>query len=699
MQRRFALSAAGAAAISVASIMSDAFQGGGVTISVAVQDLGEAAAALVATIACGFAARRSTGQVRRAWALIGLSALSWGLGETVWSIYEVGFGMDVPFPSFADVGFLTAIPLAVAGILQFPFSPTQLFAKMRVVLDGLIVASALTFAAWSMGLDDLNPSGSIGVLSRVLAIVYPAADILLITVLVVAMRKATPATRILIALLVTAFVSILVADGSFSYLVLRGQYGVLGSLSDSGWVIGYLLIAMAAVWSEPVAVTQAEDEAIDLWRLALPWFGVLMVIVGAISSGISGLPTNLGRNVLGSTFGILFFASQAIALNDTMKLLRRSREGEAKVREQSTLVTQVFNRAPIGILRVGTDIRVIDVNPAALAMVRAPVNKHSLATDYLTAEEMQRLAVLMRPLWQGETDNVEAEQAGRRADGSEMWIHWGVTAIRKPDGEIDYFLVLMDDVTIKHQNDVAMRNNTANLERLNRLKSEFMSMVSHEFRTALTGIQGYSEIMASQDVTPDEVKEFSSDINADALRLNRMITEMLDLDRIESGRIQMHLDSTDVNSVLVEAVNRARMQTTKHQITLGLDANTPRVEADRDRLTEVVTNLLSNAIKYSPNGGEIVVTTQAKGDVVEVSVKDHGQGIPPDFINRIFSRYERYEAAGKTQVVGTGLGLAIAKQIVQLHQGDMWVESKLGEGSEFHFTIPVRAAKSQDRVA
>jgi signal transduction histidine kinase len=229
-------------------------------------------------------------------------------------------------------------------------------------------------------------------------------------------------------------------------------------------------------------------------------------------------------------------------------------------------------------------------------------------------------------------------------------------------------------------------------------------MVSHEFRTALTGIQGYSELMSGQEVTPDEVKEFSGDINSDALRLNRMITEMLDLNRIESGRISLHLAPLDLNQLLQDAIGRAQVTTNKHRIVAGLDPSLSRVNGDGDRLTEVVSNLLNNAIKYSPGGGAIEVTTKTTGGEVQVSIKDHGQGIPPEFTNRIFGRYERFEGNGESQVVGTGLGLAIAQQIVQLHKGRIWVDSKLGEGSEFHFTIPARlenpaAESSQSAVA
>src|SRR5690348_9179943 len=128
-----------------------------------------------------------------------------------------------------------------------------------------------------------------------------------------------------------------------------------------------------------------------------------------------------------------------------------------------------------------------------------------------------------------------------------------VTAVRAAGGEVEYYLVIGEDETERHRLERLAAENLASLERLSKLKSEFMSMVSHEFRTALTGIQGYSELMTIDEVSPEEVKEFSTDINRDALRLNRMITEMLDLDRIESGRITLNLAPFDLNQILSEA--------------------------------------------------------------------------------------------------------------------------------------------------
>ncbi len=231
------------------------------------------------------------------------------------------------------------------------------------------------------------------------------------------------------------------------------------------------------------------------------------------------------------------------------------------------------------------------------------------------------------------------------------------------------------------------------LERVNRAKSEFVSIVSHEFRTPLTGIQGFSEMMKDEDLTIAEMKEYAADINKDAQRLNRMITEMLDLDRMEAGRMTLHREPADLNAIVSEAADRVRPNAPEHPISLRLDVALPALSADRDKLTQVVANLLSNAVKYSPTGGEIVVVTSRDGTSAHLTVSDHGMGIPVDRLESIWERYSRIETDKTRGIQGTGLGLPIVRQIVTMHGGKVWAESMIGRGSTFHVVLPLAASE------
>jgi len=242
---------------------------------------------------------------------------------------------------------------------------------------------------------------------------------------------------------------------------------------------------------------------------------------------------------------------------------------------------------------------------------------------------------------------------------------------------------------VEHQ-----RRAVEQLEKLNSAKSNFVSIVSHEFRTPLTGIQGFSELMRDEDLSLVEMKEYAGDINTDAQRLNRMITEMLDLDRMESGQMTLNRERTDINAVIAEAADRLSANPGRHPIQLRCDPDLPLVEIDADKIKQVLLNLLSNAVKYSPEGGPITITTRVEGGMVHVFVRDEGMGIPPYSVDKVFERYSRIESGATRYIQGTGLGLPISRQIIEMHGGRAWVESTLGEGSVFQFTLPLVAVAS-----
>jgi signal transduction histidine kinase len=231
----------------------------------------------------------------------------------------------------------------------------------------------------------------------------------------------------------------------------------------------------------------------------------------------------------------------------------------------------------------------------------------------------------------------------------------------------------------------------AELERVNKVKSEFVAIVSHEFRTPLTGIQGFSEMMRDEDLTIDELKEYATDINKDARRLNRLVNEMLDLSRMESGRINLSLEKLDLNTIVQEVASTMQPTAPRHTFTLRLDATLPKLSADRDKITQVVTNLANNAVKYAPDGGEIVLMTRAEGNQAHLMVADNGVGMPKDMLELVFEPYSRVENGPSRHIRGTGLGLPIARQIIKLHGGRVWADSVEGKGSTFHCLIPVSA--------
>jgi len=693
--RAFTIAATSAALLAAAFVAWTAFRIGGDQATIAVDDIGEAVAALIAAVSCGLAAARTSSRTRLAWALFAASAASWCAGEVVWSVYEVGMGVSVPFPSAADAGYLLAIPLAIAGVFAFTSAPSRLATRGEALLAGAIIALSLLFVAWALGISKVYDTSTASPPARLIGLAYPIGDIITITVLVLALRRARRTELGSMFLLLGGLASAAFADSAFAYLTASGSYGAIGSLLDAGWVVGYLMIALAPMWPATNTEKVAVEGPIELWQLALPWVAVVAAAITAIKLASGDHPLDRFETVMAGSIGLLLVGSQVLSHRDSLSLLAKSQQTENQLARRNSLLNEIVTHAPLGIVRAGIDMKIIDVNPRMAALMRLePAQLIGMpVAAFLDPTEFTRVFELFQPLWNGAVDSIESDSRAVRGDRSSAWLHWSATTVRNAAGRIEYFLVMYEDTDAQHAANEAATAHLAGIERLNQLKSEFITLVSHEFRTGLVGIQGFSEMIRDSDLEVADIKSFAGDINKDAQRLNRMINDMLDLDRIEAGRLTLRMESVDINLVLEEAVERARASGEQHAINVDLDPTRPTAHCDADRVAQIVANLLTNAIKYSPDGGEITVSSRAAEGFVEVGIRDHGVGIAPEFAKRLFSRYERYEkTSGK--IIGTGLGLAIARQIVEMHGGRIWVDTSVGSGSDFRFTLPMPGQKA-----
>ena len=249
-------------------------------------------------------------------------------------------------------------------------------------------------------------------------------------------------------------------------------------------------------------------------------------------------------------------------------------------------------------------------------------------------------------------------------------------------------MLLLEDVT--HERLVTLlASANEQLERANRAKSELVSEVSHEFRTPLSSIAAYSELIRDEQLLVGEIKEFSGYINQEAQRVSRMVSDLLDLDSVESGRMALHPELLDLNALVDEIADSYRGNAPQHVIRLELEPTLPLVTGDRDRLCQVLLNLLNNAVKYSPEGGEVTIGTMRDPTWAHLWVRDQGIGIPEEDLERIFERYTRVATGDHPHIQGIGLGLPIVRHIAERHSGRVWAESELGCGSTFHLTLPL----------
>ena len=232
----------------------------------------------------------------------------------------------------------------------------------------------------------------------------------------------------------------------------------------------------------------------------------------------------------------------------------------------------------------------------------------------------------------------------------------------------------------------------------NRLKTEFVSMVSHELRTPLTAIQGYAELLAEPaDIPHHERDECLASVKSNAERLLALIDDLLDLARIEAGRIDLQCAAIDLGPLIEGAAGALRpvIDGKRQALTLELEGAQPaNVWADTDRVTQILINLISNASKYTPEGGSITVTARRSDEVATVEVRDTGIGLSAEQRAQLFTRFYRVSRRGPDRTAGTGLGLVITRLLVELQGGQITVSSVPGHGSTFSFSLPVAPARA-----
>jgi histidine kinase len=231
----------------------------------------------------------------------------------------------------------------------------------------------------------------------------------------------------------------------------------------------------------------------------------------------------------------------------------------------------------------------------------------------------------------------------------------------------------------------------AQLEQVESMRRQLIGDVTHELRTPLTSIKGYMEGLVD-GVLPSTPETFNQ-IHHEADRLSRLVDDLQELSRVEAKAYSLDIRSVAISNLVQTTVKRLSPQATAKRITLhsSLPANLPPLQADEDRLTQVLVDLVANAIQYTPEGGNVTISAERKADEVHVSVQDTGVGIPPEHLANLFTRFYRVDKSrSRNAGGGSGIGLTIAKHLVEVHGGQIWAESKGdGQGSTFTFSLKI----------
>jgi len=455
-----------------------------------------------------------------------------------------------------------------------------------------------------------------------------------------------------------------------------------------------LMQAQERIISEsPVAQARARHQVQQLLFAGIV-LNILLAIMLALffTRGITGrlevLAENTARLARGEPLRGLLPGSDEIARVDRVFHDMAEALAEAKRKEQAVMeslraseerVRSIIENMLVGLVTVTPEGRIETVNPRMeqiLGYTQAELAGKHIASLFAGPQSSDPETFFN--LLKGKAMGHEFEQVARKKNGDSCAIEISLSEFNAREGPRLIANVL--DVTERHE--------------MERLKQEFVAMVSHDLRTPLTSIRTFLDMLTRgvYGALTDTGIQRSGMAERNISRLIALINDLLDIEKMEAGRLDMHLEPTAVEPVLARSLEAVRGFAEQHQVQIAVEPTSARVMADGDRLVQVLVNLLSNAVKFSPADSTVTVSAVETPKFVELRVADKGRGVPPEHRQAIFERFRQVQLSDSKQKGGTGLGLAICKAIVEQHGGTIGVESDPGAGSTFWFRIPTAAA-------
>jgi PAS domain S-box-containing protein len=370
----------------------------------------------------------------------------------------------------------------------------------------------------------------------------------------------------------------------------------------------------------------------------------------------------------------------AVELRERQRTQAALEVSQAQLKDALRTLNFHFENSPLGIVEWNRDFQAIRWSGAAEKIFgwssAEVLGKHISEWQFVYLEDVERIRLEVAGLIDGTIQRSICHNRNYRKDGAIVNCEWYNSALLDEDGKMKSVLSMGLDVTDR--------------DRVERMKNEFISVVSHELRTPLTAIYGALGMLASGSIDPhsDKAKRLVDIAVNSTERLIRMINDILDIERIESGQVRMLKELCTVTDLLTTAVNTVQPLAEQAQVNIVVSTISESICADADRIVRALTNLLSNSIKFSAPGQTIDCQVEREPGYLLFQVRDCGRGIPADKLESIFERFQQVDSSDSRNHEGTGLGLAISRTIIQQHGGQIWVESVIGEGSTFFFRLP-----------
>ncbi|MBD2166175.1 PAS domain S-box protein [Calothrix membranacea FACHB-236] len=396
------------------------------------------------------------------------------------------------------------------------------------------------------------------------------------------------------------------------------------------------------------------------------------------------------ENFAGSMADFVTLAIEASERNAAESALRQS---EAQFRA-------IFECSSIGIGLIDMKVEIVDANPALCQMLG--YSREQLYgqrfTNYISQQkgDLELFGQLVSEIHKGpeqlsERHRIEMERLFLHKEGGLVWTHLSVSVIRDSNGNPEFFLAIVEDITERKQTELKLRASQAAAEAGSRAKSEFLATMSHELRTPLNAIMGLSQLLQQEMVGPlnEKQQEYIGCVYSSGQHLLALINDILDLSKVEAGKeelLQLPLLVRDVCNYVISTVSDQALDKGL-QLTHEIDSEAEIFIGDERRVKQMLLNLLTNAIKFTP-AGTVSLEVKKVSNGISFTVADTGIGIDPNNFKFLFQPFKQLDSRLNRQYEGTGLGLALTRKLARLHGGDVTVESALGQGSRFTLFLP-----------
>ena len=633
-------------------------------------------------VSCLIRSRQCEGRRRRAWVLFAAAALAAALGNAWLTVVDLA--QLSRLHQIGDDTILASVVLVLVGLLAYPFGPRRLFDVVRLLLDTLVLGGSILLILSNTMLPKITESPSIATFALALA---PVIDIVMATLIWQLLLRAHESDRPGLALAAGGFVLFSVSEVTAAIARYAGDFE-FGTLSDLGWIAGYLMLAIAIRWAPPSFPTPPEEDSIDRSPVAgtLVMFAVFLVAGSLTIASMARGEHTATTLILLSVVVVAILIRQVLLLADNERLRasleRRVIAGSTELAEVTQRTDLMVNSVEDGVYGVDSRGRITFVNPAGarlLAVQRSALlgrpahqvfHAHPLQDCYLRATQLSGLAI------------TGIEDSYRTSDGTLVPVEVSASPMVEGTG-VRGVVVVFRDVTRRREVD--------------RMKNEFVSLVSHELKTPLTAIRGSLGLLAGGalgELTPPATRMVEIAMESSE-RLTRLIDEILDMERIESGALPMKVGPHQASELLAITQDQVQVLAAGAGITVSLGRAEGTVVADADRVVQTLINLVGNAIKFSPPSSNVVLSAVPESTVVTFRVVDQGRGIPPHRLPVIFERFVQVDSSDARDKGGTGLGLAISRSIVERLGGRIWAENNPDGGATFAFTLPASDQSQQ----